>query len=431
MNIKSLDKELIWHPYTQHAISKECIPILKGEGAWLVREDGSKLLDLISSWWVNIHGHGNAEIAEAIKAQALELEHVIFAGFTHKPAVELCTNLKKYLPSNLNKFFFTDNGSTAVEVALKMAYQYHKNRNDNKRTKFIAFEGGYHGDTFGAMAIGKSSGFFSVYEDLTFSVEIAPYPCAWIGKKGIEQEEQRCLQQLNDLLISNAGQVAAIIIEPLVQGASGMRMCSASFLSQAAGLAKSHGALVIFDEVMTGFYRTGTMFALEQLEEEGPDILCIAKGLTGGFLPLALTIATDDIYNAFLGDSIASALIHGHSYTANPLGCAAAIQSLKMLEKDDVQEQIARLVALQKHWANRFAADNRFQNVRVRGTILAFEMANGDLKYGSNLSLQIRKKCEDMELLIRPLGRVIYTLPPFCITETELNDAYNKLLSIL
>lgn len=428
MSLTSQDKELIWHPYTQHATSQECIPIAKGEGAWLVKEDGSQLLDLVSSWWVNIHGHANIEIAEAIKAQALELEHVIFGGFTHRPAVELCSNLRRYLPANLNKFFFSDNGSTAVEVALKMAYQCHRNRGDKKRTKFIAFEGGYHGDTFGAMAVGKASGFFPHFSDLTFSVEFAPFPSAWIGKSDVLQEEERCFKRFAEILAVSGGEVAAIIVEPLVQGSAGMRMCSPAFMKRVVTLAKEYGVLVIFDEVMTGFYRAGSMFALDQLNGATPDILCVAKGLTGGFLPLALTIASEQVYEAFLGDSIASALMHGHSYTANPLGCAAAIQSLKMLEREEVQNQLASLVELQKIWAQKIAANPKYQNVRNHGTILAFELAGQEAGYGSHLSLEIRNKCQQNGLLVRPLGGVIYTMPPYCISSEELNSAYEKLL---
>ncbi|MFH1066546.1 MAG: adenosylmethionine--8-amino-7-oxononanoate transaminase [bacterium] len=339
MTLQQLDRQLLWHPFTQEQTADFPIGITKGQGAYLYAEDGTAYLDLISSWWVNLHGHGHPKIARAIYEQALALEHVIFAGFTHPSAVALCEKLSGMLAPNLKRFFFSDNGSTAVEVALKMAYQFWRNQGEEKRRLFLSFEGAYHGDTFGAMAVGKGSGFHDHFQKLFFEVKTLPYPATWIGDADVGKKEQAALDALNLCLKNHAHETAAFIVEPLLQGAGGMRLCRPSFLREVFDLVKSHGILVVFDEVMTGFGRLGTNFAWQQIERT-PDMLCLSKGLTGGFLPLALTVVTPSIYHAFLGTDFNKAFAHGHSYTANPLGCAAALASLELLQEPATQKKI-------------------------------------------------------------------------------------------
>jgi adenosylmethionine---8-amino-7-oxononanoate aminotransferase len=345
------DKKRIWHPFTQEQTAQMPMVITKGWGSYLWDERGKTYLDLISSWWVNLHGHSHPSIAQAIYHQACTLEHIIFAGATHEPAVQLCELLAMFLPDSLERFFFSDNGSTSVEVALKMAYQYWNNlygqdsscstptikskkESLSKRNLFLSFEGGYHGDTFGAMAVGAKSGFHDHFKDLCFSVLHIPFPATWMDDQHIQNKEDFAFDVLKDLLKHHQYNIAALIVEPLVQGASGMRMCRPEFLRRVIDEVRKHHILVIFDEVMTGFGRTGTLFALEQIERV-PDFLCLSKGITGGFLPLALTITTNQIYQAFLNTQWSYAFAHGHSYTANPLACRAAIASMELLFSQD------------------------------------------------------------------------------------------------
>src|SRR3990167_4049553 len=347
MKLAERDQQVVWHPLTQHQIATSPIPIVRGKGAYLFDAQERCYLDLISSWWVNLHGHAHPAIALAIYEQAQQLEQVIFSGFTHEPGVLLAETLLNLLPSGFSKIFYSDNGSTSVEVALKMAYQYWRNQGESQRKRFIAFNGGYHGDTFGAMAVGKSSGYFDQFTDCLFAVDIAPYPVTWLGDIDIEQKEQVALSWLITYLSQHADETAALIIEPLVQGACGMRMCRPQFLQALQQLARSYQLLIIYDEVMTGFGRTGELFACQKAGTY-PDIICLAKGLTGGFLPLAVTACREKIYHAFLGDNIQSALVHSHSFTANPLGCAAGLASMALLQDQQTQAQIAMIEAVHR-----------------------------------------------------------------------------------
>ncbi|WP_341818060.1 adenosylmethionine--8-amino-7-oxononanoate transaminase [Wolbachia endosymbiont (group A) of Andrena fulva] len=422
MNLSERDRKIIWHPFTQEKVAKFPIAIKKAHGSYLYDENNKPYLDLISSWWVNLHGHAHPKIAQAIYEQSMTLEHVIFAGFTHEPAVTLCEKLKTLLPDKLSRFFFSDNGSTTVEVALKMAYQYWWNQGNRERTTFLSFEGGYHGDTFGAMSVGVKSGFHDAFSNLLFSVLTVPFPETWDEDEKIENKEEHSLKVLEGHLRAGSRKIAALILEPLVQGASGMRMCCPEFVRKVVNLVRQHGILIICDEVMTGFGRTGTYFALEQTQIV-PDFLCISKGLTGGFLPLALTITTEEVYSAFLSEHFTKAFAHGHSYTANPLGCAAAIASLDLLVKHDTMESIKRIHSIhKKELVNLSEACKNVERARVTGTIAAFDVHDAQT---------LKIKFLEQGLLIRPLGNSVYLLPPYSISTFELEEAYNKIRNIL
>jgi adenosylmethionine-8-amino-7-oxononanoate aminotransferase len=425
-NLSNRDKKIMWHPFTQEKSAPLPIPIKSGKGAYLYDDQGNHYLDLVSSWWVNLHGHSNVEIAKSIYSQAMELEHVIFAGFTHEPAVQLCESLQKILPKTLSRFFFSDNGSTAVEVSLKMAYQYWYNKGQEQKKIFLSFAGGYHGDTFGAMSVGKDSGFHTRFNNFLFQVLTIPYPATYDGDDQILIKEEQAIQVLQEHLLSHQDSIAALIIEPLIQGASGMKIARPSFINKIIEIVRAHGILVIFDEVMTGFGRTGTHFALDQLEVI-PDMLCLSKGITGGFLPLALTIVNDNIFEAFLSDKWDNAFAHGHSYTANPLACAAAITSLKLLTSEFTQKSILSINKThQEGIAYLLSKGLNIEKTRILGTISAF-----DLKGQKEISEQLKKEVLQHNLLIRPLGNTIYLLPPYCIKGTELIEAYRKISIIL
>jgi adenosylmethionine-8-amino-7-oxononanoate aminotransferase len=425
MTLSTRDTNAIWHPFTQHQMAPMPIPLVSGKGAYLFAQDGQRYLDLISSWWVNIHGHAQADIAQAIYDQALQLEHVIFSGFTHEPAVAVAEELLGLLPAAFNKVFYSDNGSTAVEIALKMAYQFWHNQGQSQRKRFIAFDHAYHGDTFGAMAVGKKSGFFPVFEELLFKVDTIPYPATWHADKEVVDKEEQVLTQLAAHLAQYGHETAALIVEPLVQGASGMNMCRPEFLQRVEQLLKTHQVLIIYDEVMTAFGRTGETFACLRAKTT-PDIICLAKGLTGGFLPLAVTACREEIYQAFLGNDFNRALAHGHSFTANPLGCAAALASLKLLKKPQTRAQIQLIEAIHQEELGKLAGINGISKSRWCGTIAAFDVALPG-GYGSQASLQLRERFLKRGLLIRPLGTTIYLMPPYCISIDDLRWAYEMI----
>jgi adenosylmethionine-8-amino-7-oxononanoate aminotransferase len=417
----------LWLPYTQAKTAPAPLKVKSGQGVWLELDTGEKLLDCISSWWVNLHGHAHPKIAEAIYRQARQLEQVIFAGFTHDPAEQFAEQLVQRLPQPLTRVFYSDNGSTAVEVALKMAYQYWHNQGQ-RRCTFLAFEGAYHGDTFGAMAVGERSLFNEVFAPLLFTAEFVPYPAMGSDNEAIEQTEQRILDQIAQKLSHQPDYYAGILIEPLVQGAGGMRMGRPMFLQQLRQLTETHNTLLIFDEVMTGFGRTGDWFAARKAKVS-PDIICLSKGITGGFLPLAVTVCTEAIYDAFYSDDPAKTFYHGHSYTANPLGCAAALASLELM----VAHEPAFLEMDVKHQAHLAAltAHPRVTNLRVTGTIAAMDFVTDQPGYLNQFSTVVRQKAVTQGLLLRPLGNVLYVMPPYCITEPELAFAYQGIHRIL
>lgn len=418
----------IWHPFTQAKTAPLPLKVKSAAGVWLTLENGHQVLDAISSWWVNIHGHAHPAIAEAIYAQAKTLEQVIFAGFTHDPAEQLALKLREKLPDRLQYVFFSDNGSTAVEVALKMAYQFWVNQGQ-KRSTFLAFEGAYHGDTFGAMAVGERSIFTQAFQDLLMTVDFLPFPATYWGDETVEEKEAQTIATLQQKLDQNPDQYAGLILEPLVQGAGGMRMCRPGFLRQVVELCQSRGTIVIFDEIMTGFGRTGDWFACLKAEVE-PDIICLSKGLTGGFLPLSVTLCSDQIYQAFYSDDPLKTLYHGHSFTANPLGCAAALASWELMYP--AEPRFRGLEALHLSHLQSFENHPRVDRYRVTGTIAALDLKSdrsGD--YLTPLSTILRQRSIAKGVLLRPLGNVLYLLPPYCITDAELSWVYEIIYELL
>jgi len=391
---------LIWHPFSQMQRELDLPKIVRADGVWLHSADGRKFFDAISSWWVNLHGHSHPYLAERVYAQFKTLEHVIFAGFTHEPAIQLCERLSAYLPTGRWKFFFSDNGSTAVEVALKMAVQYLRIAQMNRKIRVIAFEGAYHGDTFGAMSAGERNVFSAPWDDLLFEVVHIPPP--------LPGAEQASLQAFR-----NALEPASVFIyEPLVQGAAGMRMFSAEALEALLAEAKAAGCLCIADEVMTGFYRTGSFFASNQCST-APDFICLSKGLTGGALPMAMTVCSQYLYDAFLDERFEKGFLHGHSFTGNPLGCAAALASLDLLESDESAANRAQISAMYAHMQPQLQASRHLHNVRSTGMIIAANIGHDAGGYLHPVRDAVYAHALDLGILMRPLGNVIYLLPPY------------------
>lgn len=397
--------------------------MVRGEGAVLHLDDGRELIDGISSWWVNLHGHGNSVIAVAIHEQARRLEHVIFAGFTHDPAEELANRVCDLLPAGLDRVFFSDNGSTAVEVALKMARQYWTNRGEPQRTRILAFDGAYHGDTVGAMSAGARSVFSDAFNPWLFEVERLPYPATWIGDAGVDAKEAAAYDAFAAALDAHEGRIAAMILEPLVQGAGGMRMARAAFLKRVCDAARERGILLIFDEVMTGFGRTGTLFALEQIGIT-PDFLCLSKGLTGGFLPMSITVTSSRIQDAFRGADASHTFWHGHSYTANPLGCAAALASLDLTVK--AVPRIREVEARHRRFIGELPEG--WHHPRVCGSILAMDLkTDGESGYFADVGPKLRAAFIREGVLLRPLGDTVYVMAPYVTTEAQNERIYEAL----
>jgi adenosylmethionine-8-amino-7-oxononanoate aminotransferase len=408
------DRDLIWHPYTQMQNAAAPIPVVRGEGVYLITEDGKKYIDAVSSWWVNIHGHSHPYIAQKVSEQLNRLEHVIFAGFTHPGAIELAERLLKILPSGQSKVFYSDNGSTAVEVALKMCFQYWSNMGD-PRTKILAFNNSYHGDTFGAMAVSSRSAFTQPFEKLLFDVEFIDVPDA------------RNIEELKAHISGISSDLAAFIFEPLVQGAGGMQMYEAKYLDGLILHCRENGILTIADEVMTGFGRTGKLFASDHLSEQA-DLMCFSKGLTGGTMALGLTTCTSDIYNAFLSDDKLKTLFHGHSFTANPVACSAALASLDLLLDKETLKNIDRITQSHHEFLNKIKDHPRLKNIRQTGTILALEWeSTGETSYFNNLRDNLYNFFLDQGIILRPLGNIVYVLPPYCISTEQLNYVYLKI----
>ncbi|MBI1806767.1 MAG: adenosylmethionine--8-amino-7-oxononanoate transaminase [Ignavibacteria bacterium] len=420
MNLSERDHRFIWHPYTQMQTAALPVAIVRGEGALLFDEQGTGYIDAISSWWVNLHGHAHPYIAQKVSEQLRTLEHVMFAGFTHPGAVDLAERLLAILPPNQAKIFFSDNGSTAVEVALKMAVQYWFNQGIGKTT-VIAFHNAYHGDTFGAMSASGRGAFTAPFRDFLFYVVHIDAPL-----KGREQES---LDQLERAI--KRADVAAFIFEPLVQGAGGMVMYDAPILDTLIQLCRSHGILTIADEVMTGFGRTGTYFASDRLIHK-PDLICLSKGITGGTMPLGVTSCTQTIYDAFLSPDRRKTFFHGHSYTANPLACAAAVASLDLLQHQDCQANIKRIEEHHRKFILRLNDHPLVKNPRVLGTIAAFDVESKEqTSYFNSLRDSMYEYCIQHKVLIRPLGNVVYLMPPYCITDVELHKVYSTIYSML
>jgi adenosylmethionine---8-amino-7-oxononanoate aminotransferase len=409
----------IWHPFTAHTDAHKNIFVTKGEGIYLHTHDGRKIIDAISSWWVNLHGHSHPVIANAIYQQALQLEHVIFAGFTHTPALTLTEKLLAILPSNLQKIFFSDNGSTANEVAIKMAIQYWHNQGIHKK-KIVALAGAYHGDTFGAMSVGDRNIFTEPFTHYLFDVVFIDFPDG--------QNDEQVVEQLKQLVA--VGDVGAFIFEPMVQGAAGMRIYSAQTLAHLLLVAKENQVLCIADEVFTGFYRTGKCFATEHTGLQ-PDIMTISKGITGGTLPLGVTACSQEVYRAFESNQLAKTFLHGHSYTANPLACAAASASYDLLFSEDCQRQLKTISNLHAHFTKRLALHPKISSAQSLGTILSIELKTETNGYENSLRSIIYDYFLAKDILLRPLGNVIYMVPPYVIREEELNKLYDAIEEFL
>ena len=405
----------VWHPFTQHALEPAMKRIAKTDGAYLIDEDGSRIIDAISSWWVITHGHRHPAIMEAIRGASETYDQVIFAEYTHEPAEELAKGLIEIAPSGLEHVFYSDSGSTAVEVALKMALGYFHNAGA-PRGRICVMEHGYHGDTIGTMSAGERGVFNAAYRPLLFAVDRLPFPQAGREQETLDAFEASCV----------SGQVAALLIEPLVLGAGGMKMYPAGVLAELKRIAERHGSLLIADEVMTGWGRAGTLFACEQAGIV-PDILCTSKGLTGGALPLAATLCTAEIFDAHLSADRRKTFFHSSSYTANPITCAAAVANLAIWKSEPVRERIGALSEKQRQRLTRFAADPRFRNVRQTGTIAAFDLDVPAGGYLSDAGPKLRAFFRERNLLIRPLGNVIYLMPPYCVTDGDLDRAYDAI----
>jgi len=418
MNLAARDQQVIWHPFTQQKNMPNPVPIIKGAGTVLYAENGSSYIDAISSWWVTLHGHAHPYIAEKIYQQALTLEQVIFAGFTHEPAVRLAERLLPILPGNMSRIFYSDNGSTSTEVALKMAVQYWWNQGQQQRKKILAFRNAYHGDTFGAMSVSDRSVFTLAFHDLLFEVIFIDTPTP-----ANISDSQKIIREYG-------AEIAAFIYEPLVQGAGGMKMYAPNLMNELLRTVKQSGIICIADEVMTGFGRTGRLFACQHLTEQ-PDIICLSKGLTGGTMALGVTACNSRIYEAFVQDDKYKTFFHGHSFTANPLACTAALASLDLLEKESCREKINWISHSNEEFAVTLNTYPPIKDVRQLGTLLAFEIVQGKDGYLNSISAVITQKAMEQGVYIRPLGNTVYIMPPYCITETELEKVYSVLLSIL
>lgn len=410
-NIPQRDTKVTWHPFTHLKYAPLPVHITKGEGIYLYDDAGNKYIDAFSSWWVNLHGHANSHIAASIYEQAKTLEQVAFSGFTHTQAVTLAERLLSHLPPNQAKIFYSDNGSTSVEVAIKMALQYHHNAGKPK-SKIIALKNGYHGDTFGGMSVAARNVFNAAFQPLLFDVIHIPVP--------VKSKEKESAKQLEAAL--NGGDIGAFIFEPLVQGAGGMVMYEAEALNTLLKLCKQYNCLTIADEVMTGFGRTGKFIACDYTTEK-PDIICLSKGITGGFMPLGATACTQHIFDAFISDDKAKTFYHGHSYTANPLACAAANASLDLLEKPETWKQIEMISGFWADMHKRLQNHPVLLQCRHTGTILALEFKTPEgTSYLNPLSEKMTDFFFKRGIIVRPLGNVLYFIPPYCITEAELKQ---------
>src|SRR5664279_1934201 len=420
MNLSERDAKVIWHPYTQHKNIEPPIPIVKGEGALLFDEKGKAYIDAVSSWWVNLHGHAHPYIAEKIYQQSRILEQVIFTQFTHEPAVLLAERLLGILPGQITKVFYSDNGSTAVEVALKMAIQYWKNLGMPERNKILAFENAYHGDTFGAMSVSGRGLFTDAFSDLLFDVVF------------IETPNAGNLEKIKSVIRSLSGKIAAFIYEPLLQAAGGMRLYEAGHMSELLEFIQSGNILCIADEVLTGFGRTGKMFASESIQP-APDMICLSKGLTGGTMALGVTACSQPVFDAFLSDDRSKTFFHGHSFPANPLACTAALASLDLIEKPSCRKQI-KFIQLQHEDFVREVLSSLsgewFLNIRTLGTMLAFELNTGRNEYINEVASPVTLFAMAHGIYLRPLGNTVYIMPPYCITEGQLRIVYDFILKI-
>jgi adenosylmethionine-8-amino-7-oxononanoate aminotransferase len=431
------DAATVWHPYTQMRTRPDPLAIVRGEGVYLFTDDGRRILDGISSWWVNIHGHAHPRLNQAIADQARELEHVVFAGCTHRPAVELAERLLQVLPAGLARVFYSDNGSTAVEVAAKMAIQYWSNQGQPQRQRFVALHHAYHGDTVGTMSVSEASVFTRAFTPLLFPIARAHAPYCFRCPLGLDRATcgVACLGDLESQLERLGDQVAAVIVEPMLQGAGGMVMWPAEFLAGVRRLCNRFGTLMIADEVLTGFGRTGRLFACEHADVS-PDIICLSKALTAGYLPMAVTATTAAVYDAFLSDDPSKTFFHGHSFTANPLACAVAIASLDLLLEQDCLARIARLERQLREGLSPLLDLAIVGDVRVIGGVGAVELVRDKVtKSGGGYLDQLGPRLSALFLergvLLRPLGHILYFMPPYVISDGEVDWVLGEIRSVL
>ncbi|WP_271765619.1 adenosylmethionine--8-amino-7-oxononanoate transaminase [Aquimarina algiphila] len=418
MTLKERDKKHLWHPLTQHKIHPEALPIVKAKGALLFDEDDKTYIDGIASWYTAMYGHCNDFILEKVQEQMQQLDQIVFAGFTHKPAIELSEELIKILPDNQEKIFFSDNGSTANEVGIKMALQYHFNKGE-KRNTIIAFKDGFHGDTFGAMSASGLSVYNGPFEDFFINVKRISTP----NFENIDS----VIKQLQAYIETN--EVAAFIYEPLVQGANAMHMYEARYLDQILSICKENNVITIADEVMTGFGKTGKLFASEYIETK-PDIISMSKALTAGFVPMAVTSCTQEIYDAFLDDSVGKAFFHAHTYSANPIACTVALAAVELLQTEEFQNHIDRIIRAHKDFDTRIKEHSKVKTTRQKGVIYALELNIDMDRYGKK-RYEIFDHFMKRGIFLRPLGNTIYILAPYVITNDQLNSVYDAIVELL
>jgi adenosylmethionine-8-amino-7-oxononanoate aminotransferase len=422
MNLAEKDNKYIWHPYTHQKNKPDAIPIIRGKKSYLYDEKGNKYLDAVSSWWVNIHGHGNYFIAKKLFKQAKKLQQVIFTQFTHKPAVELAEKLLPHLPGSFAKVFYSDNGSTATEVALKMSLQYWQNEGAPERKKILAFHNSYHGDTFGAMSVSERGIYTYAFKEKLFEVLFIDVPNG--------NNWDAILATLND----NSNDIACFIYEPLLQGAGGMLIYEAHHLQKLLEIIKQKEIICIADEVLTGFYRTGKFFAGDYMKEKA-DIICLSKALTGGNMALGITACTQRIFNSFVSDDKMATFFHGHSFTANPLACTAGLASLELLLKNKCQDRIKNIIESHKDFCEElksFEAMGSIKNVRQCGTVMAFEIVtkNAD-NYLNSIVNDVLYFSMKNGIYLRPMGNTLYVMPPYTTTKKQLRKIYNVIIEFL
>lgn len=418
MSLQERDKKHLWHPLTQHKTHPDTIAIKKAKNCVLTDEHGNEYIDGIASWYIAMYGHCNEYITNCVSAQMQRLDQVVFSGFTHEPAIELSEELMKILPTNQEKLFFSDNGSTSVEIGIKMALQYHFNKGEKKNT-LVAFEDGFHGDTFGAMSVSGLSVYNGPFEDFFIEVERIPTPNG--------ENHRQIIAQLEAIVSKK--KVAGFVYEPLVQGAAAMKMHSTEGLNEILNFCKAHEIIMVADEVMTGFGKTGTYFASDQMETK-PDVICLSKSLTGGLLPMALTTCSQKVYDAFYSDDIKKGLFHGHTYSANPLACTAALASIELLQTKEIQSNIKRIIASHEAFNQRIHKHPKVRSTRQRGIIFALDLAIEMDRYG-NLRDQMFTFFMDNGVFLRPLGNTIYISAPYTISDEQLEKIYETIERLL
>jgi len=410
----SRDAAALWHPFTQHGIEKTAIPISHAKNETLFTTDGTEIIDSISSWWTITHGHNHPTLNEALHKQANTLPHVMFAGFTHEPAINLAEKLIALNDHHFNKVFYADNGSSAVEVALKLAYQYHYNQGHPSKKIFLSFQGGYHGDTFGAMATGQTTGFYDPFKPLLCQTIAVPFAAHHNHIEDTLNAEKKALLDLEKTLHHHQGEIACMIIEPLMQGASGMRICRPEFINQVCSILKSHNILIIFDEIATGFGRTGTMFAHQQCIIK-PDIMCVSKGLTGGYMPLSAALVTQNIFDAFLDTGYKKSFTHGHSFTANPLACAVACANIDLFTQEKTLIKIQDIQKCYQNFIPQLQNKHSVTNIRTLGSLLAWDISDDIGDYKTKKAETLKNNFLENGYNLRPLGKTFYWMPPYCI----------------